>query len=126
MMRKAVCVPLLLLLLAAGASAQDAAPPRESGRSPGPSRDTDRPKQPKPYKEVITAEAKSEPGLFTVHVLGDKVYYEIPPAALGREMLWSTEIAQLPVGYGYGGTAAGTHVVRWTRRTNRVDLREMS
>ena len=42
---------------------------------------------------------------------------------LNRVMLWSTEIAQLPVNLGYGGTAAGHKVVRWTRRGNKVYLR---
>jgi hypothetical protein len=80
----------------------------------------------KPYSEVITAEAKSEAGVFTVHRIGEKVYYEIPPAMLNREMLWSTEIAELPAGFGYGGTSAGDRVVRWTRRNNKIYLRSVS
>ncbi|MEY4335279.1 MAG: hypothetical protein RLZZ45_198, partial [Bacteroidota bacterium] len=31
---------------------------------------------PKPYKEVITAKAKSTKGLFTVHKVDDKYYFE--------------------------------------------------
>jgi hypothetical protein len=80
----------------------------------------------KPYKDVITAEAKSDPGMFTVHRIGEKIYFEIPPAMLNREMLWSTEIAQLPAGFGYPGTAAGDRVVRWTRRNNKIYLRNVS
>src|SRR5205085_4674227 len=55
-----------------------------------------------------------------------KIYYEIPPTALNREMLWYTEIAQLPAGFGYGGTAVGSRVVRWTRRENKIYLRDVS
>ena len=42
---------------------------------------------PKPYKDVITAKAKSDPGAFTVHQMADKWYYEIPRAMLGRELI---------------------------------------
>lgn len=80
----------------------------------------------KPFGDVIKPDAKADPGVFTVYRMGDRVYYEIPAAALGREMLWSTEIAQLPAGLGYGGTAVGTRVVRWTRRENRIFLRDVS
>ena len=82
--------------------------------------------EPKPYKDVITAEAKSDKGLFTVHRIDEKVYFEIPTKMLGREMLWQTEIAQTGGGAGYGGSAAGHKVIQWTRRNNTVYLRGVS
>src|SRR5579859_6119616 len=36
----------------------------------------------KKYEDVITAKAKTTPGVFTVHRLDDKVYFEISPKAL--------------------------------------------
>src|SRR5688572_10042778 len=42
----------------------------------------------RPYDRVITKEAKSDPGVFTVHRIRDRVYYEIPKDMLGREFLW--------------------------------------
>ncbi len=83
-----------------------------------------RPAAPRPYKDVITAEAKSDPGLFTVHRIDDRILFEIPVKQLGKEMLLSTEIEKVPAGSnGYGGTAAGDKVVRFTRRNNTVFLR---
>lgn len=41
----------------------------------------------KPYDKVITKEAKSDEGLFTVHKVGTKYFYEIPDSLLEREML---------------------------------------
>jgi hypothetical protein len=82
-----------------------------------------KPTDPKPYKEVITAEAKTQTGLFKVHRIDDKLFWEIPAGAFGREMLWQTEIAQLPQGAGYPGTSAGTQVVRLERRNNKVFMR---
>lgn len=82
--------------------------------------------EPKPYKDVITAEAKSDPGLFTVHRIDDKVYFEIPVKLLGKDMLWQTEIAQTTAGSGYSGRAVGSKVVQWTRRNNTIFLRSIS
>jgi hypothetical protein len=42
----------------------------------------------KPYDEVITKDAKTSPGLFIVHRVDDKVYLEIPIAALGKTAMW--------------------------------------
>jgi hypothetical protein len=97
-----------------------------AGTSPPPPRPTPpKPGALKPYKDVVTAEAKTEKGVFTVHRIEDKLLFEIPESALNREMLWQTEIAQLPAGFGYPGTAVGNRVVRWTRRNNKVYLRNV-
>lgn len=97
------------------------------GAAPSPGGETPQPppkaKAPKPYKEVVTGEAVTQRGLFVVHRLEDRVLFEIPASELNREMLWATEIEQVPAGFGYGGTAVGNRVVRWTRRNNRIYLR---
>ena len=79
----------------------------------------------KPYDEVITAEAKSSKGLFLVHRIGDKVFYEIPTELLGKPMLWVTQIEKTQSGYGYGGSPVGDRVVRWEQRGNDILLRDM-
>ncbi|MFN0120995.1 MAG: DUF5118 domain-containing protein [Blastocatellia bacterium] len=48
----------------------------------------------KPYDKVITKDAKSDEGVFTVHRIKEKVYYEIPKDQLNREFLWVTQIAK--------------------------------
>jgi hypothetical protein len=80
----------------------------------------------RPYDRVITKEAKSDEGIFTVHRIGDRLYYEIPTAQLGREFLWVSQIARTTVGAGQGGQAVGSRVVKWERRGNRVLLRSVS
>ena len=84
------------------------------------------PPEPKPYDKVITKDAKSDEGVFTVHRLKDKLYYEIPTSALGKQFLWVSQIAKTTLGAGYGGQAAGNSVVTWERRDNRVLLRRVS
>ena len=80
----------------------------------------------KPYDEVITEEAKSDEGVFTVHQVKDQFYYEIPTSELGREFLWVGRIARTTGGQGYGGQKIDTRVVRWERRGDRVMLRNVS
>src|SRR5260370_30635979 len=79
----------------------------------------------KPYDDVITKEAKSDPGLFLVHRLGDKVFYEIPTAALGKDLLWVTQLAATQSGHGYAGSPIGDRVVRWEQRGDDVLLRDV-
>jgi hypothetical protein len=79
----------------------------------------------KPYKDVITAAAKSDDGLFTVHRIDEKLYYEIPKNLLGREMLLVSRYAKTPQ-IGYGGEQANSQVVRWERKFNRILLRAVS
>lgn len=80
----------------------------------------------KPYERVITKDARSDDGIFTVHRIKDRVYYEIPKDRLGREFLWVSQIARTTLGAGYGGQAVGNRVVRWDRRGDRVLLRAVS
>jgi hypothetical protein len=79
----------------------------------------------KPFDEIITAEAKSMKGLFWVHRLDDKIFYEIPVDALGKEMLWVTQIEKTGTGSGYGGSPVGDRVVRWEQRGDDVLLRDV-
>jgi hypothetical protein len=87
-----------------------------------------RPPEPqiRPYDRVITKDATSDEGLFTVHRIKDRIYYEIPKEQLGREFLWVSQIKSTTLGAGQGGQAAGNRVVKWERRGDRVFLRSVS
>ncbi|MEM1407132.1 MAG: zinc-dependent metalloprotease [Bacteroidota bacterium] len=84
----------------------------------------------KPYDEVITKKAISDDGLFTVHQVGDKYYYEVPFTMLEKDMLWVSRIAKLPAGLGGGYVNAGSkmneQVVRWSRVQNSIHLKSIS
>src|ERR1044071_6806281 len=81
--------------------------------------------EPRPYDRVITKDAKSDDGIFTIHTIKDKVYYEIPKSELGKEFLWVSQIARTTLGVGYGGQTNGNRVVRWERKGNRILLRNI-
>jgi hypothetical protein len=74
---------------------------------------------------VITKEAKSDEGVFTIHTIKEKIYYEIPKSELQKEFLWVSQIAKTTLGAGYGGQAAGNRVVKWERKGNRILLRNV-
>jgi hypothetical protein len=128
-------VPVLalgLLVLATAPAVAQEAPAETPGQAPaaaqadGPQGNRNTAPQPRPYDRVITREAKSDEGIFTVHRIGDRLYYEIPAAQLDKEFLWVSQIARTTVGVGQGGQAIGNRVVRWERRGNRVLLRGVS
>ncbi|WP_297338338.1 zinc-dependent metalloprotease [Algoriphagus sp.] len=83
-------------------------------------------KGPKPYKEVITKEAESKDGLFKVHQIEDKYFYEIPDSLFGRDMLMVTTIAKTADGIGYGGERTNTLMLRWEKDKDNVLLRVVS
>ena len=124
-----------VFLLAPGTGATSATqdpptPPAGGGQGgPGGQERPGRPDQsaePRPYDRVITKDAKSDDGVFTVHTIKDKVYYEIPKSELNREFLWVSQIAKTTLGAGYGGQAAGNRVVKWERKGNRILLRNVA
>lgn len=80
----------------------------------------------KPYDKVITKDAKSDPGLFTVHRVEDKYFYEIPDSLFNREMLTVTRIAKTATGIGFGGGKQNTQVHRWQKKDGNVLLRVVS
>ncbi|MGL6269614.1 MAG: zinc-dependent metalloprotease, partial [Chitinophagaceae bacterium] len=94
--------------------------PAMPGPAPAPSRPG-----PKAFKDVITAKAKSTTGLFTVHKLDDKYFFEIPDSLFGREIMAVTRFSRVAGGAGvYGGELANQQVVRFEKGPeNKVFMR---
>ena len=81
---------------------------------------------PKPYNQVITSQAITDSGVFLVHRVGDKLYYEIPRAMIGRQFRLVVDRRGTVRGVGYAGEQIAARVVRWDRLGNRVLLRMIS
>ncbi|HVW62892.1 MAG TPA: DUF5117 domain-containing protein, partial [Puia sp.] len=72
--------------------------------------------EPKPYKDVITDKAVSQAGLFTVHRIDDKWYFEIPDSIIGRDILVSTRYGKTAAGGNtYGGEQVNLQTIRWEK-----------
>lgn len=91
--------------------------------------------RPRPYSRVITAEAKTQRGLFVVHQVGSRLYFEIPRQELTKDMLLVGRFARAAAfdpadpqgGFGsYGGDEFGEHTLRWERNGNRIIVRSPS
>jgi hypothetical protein len=88
---------------------------------------------PKPYKEVITSKAVSDAGLFWVHKVEDKYYFEIPDSLFNRDILVVNRISKAAAGmriggfFGYGGDQIGQNVITFEKGpNNKVFLRNIS
>lgn len=79
-----------------------------------------------PFDKVITSDAESDEGLFNVHVLDKKYYFEIPNDLLGRDMLMVTRIAKTASGIGFGGGKTNTQMLRWERVQDQINVRIIS
>ena len=62
---------------------------------------------PKPFKEVITEKAITQKGLFTVHKVEDKYFFEIPDSVLNQEIMAVTRFVKVPNNRGAGRTTYG-------------------
>ena len=85
-----LCLPILTLTFAGLAQQRRPTPAVVPVTSPSPLIPpiATAPKSgPRAYKDVITDKAVSQHGLFTVHRIEDKWYFEIPDSILGRDIL---------------------------------------
>jgi hypothetical protein len=84
--------------------------------------------QPRPYAQVIRGDVVTKEGLFKTHRIGaNRLYYEIPAAQMGKELLLTTRVARNVASDGLGGEEiAQSRVVVWERRGHRVLLRALS
>ena len=80
---------------------------------------------PRPYKDIITDKAVSKKGLFTVHKVDDKYYFEVHDSIMGREILAVTRYVRIAGGGGkYGGEEVNTQSIKLEKGpSNNVFLR---
>ena len=75
---------------------------------------------PKPYNEVITAKAVTHAGLFTVHKVEEKWYFEIADSMMGREFMAITRFGKTGGGGTYGGELANQQTLEWEKGPSNV------
>ena len=121
---------LVLLLVAAtgcggAAPASTPSPAGQEGGRPGGGRDSQE-AGPKPFDDVITEDAVSDEGLFTVHKVGDDYFFQIPDSLMGRDMLLISRSSGIPAGMGFtpAGMSVNEQLIRFERMGDRVLLRK--
>lgn len=125
-----LCTALVAAFLSSPAFAQDPPAPQEPAPAapvtPAANGATPDAGAMRPYDRVVTREAKTATGVFLVHRIRERLFYEIPKAMLDREFLLVTQIARTADGAGYGGQGVSSRVVRWSRVSDRILLRGVS
>lgn len=87
---------------------------------------------PKPYKEIITDKATTRKGLFTVHKVDDKWFFELGDSLLQRDILVVNRISKAPINtrsgfFGYAGDEINENVIRLEKGPgNKIFLRTIS
>ncbi len=121
---------LALAVLRTSAAAQNRPQTPPQGQTPAQQaggQGQQRPQEgPRPYREVITAQAQTDSGAFIIHRIGEKLFYEIPRTMFGREFRLVVDRRGTIRGLGWAGEQISARVVRWDRTNNRVLLRMIS
>ena len=119
-------IPLVALLAVAGCTTlfPTAKPDASAAAASAAGEKKDTPKM-KPFAEVVTDDAQTDDGMFTVHLEddGQKLLFQIPDSLLNKEMLVVSRLARTTEGYQYGGAKVNTQAVRWERQGDFVLLR---
>src|SRR6187549_2836830 len=66
--------------------------------------------------DFVTANAISKKGMFSIHQVGEKYYFEIPDSLLGRELLLTTWLVKVPGGSPkFGGEIMNNRTISFTK-----------
>lgn len=84
----------------------------------------------KDYNKVITKDAISDEGLFTIHKVDKKYYFEIPNKYLNKDMLLVSRLSKLPSNLGGGYVNAGSEtneqLIVWQRFQDKILIKSKS
>ncbi len=112
--------------------------PTTTVRTNAPATDTTRPTMgarpstgPKAFREVITSKAISSKGMFNIHKVDEKYYFEIPDELLERDILVVARLSKAAAGVRSGASYAGDQINSNTIRFekgpgNKIFLIKMS
>ena len=83
-------------------------------------------KKEKVYSDLINEDAITDNGLFDVHKVDDKYYYEINDTLLGRDMLMVTRVVNLSKEIPINRHKMSEQVLSWQRFNDNILLKEIS
>jgi len=83
-------------------------------------------KKEKTYSDIITDKAVTDNGLFDVHKIDDKYYYEINDSLFGRDMLMVTRIVKMATELPLNRHKMSEQVLKWEKFDNNILLKQAS
>ena len=87
---------------------------------------SDKEKKEKTYSDVITDKAVTDHGVFDVHKIEDKYFFEINDSLLGRDMMMVTRVVKMATELPLRAHKLSEQVLRWEKFDNNILLRVAS
>jgi len=87
---------------------------------------SDKKKKKKTYSDIVNDKTITDTGLFDVHKVEDKYYYEINDSLLGRDMLMVTRIVNMSKEISISRHKMSEQVLSWQKFDNHILLKEIS
>ncbi|MEC7877061.1 MAG: zinc-dependent metalloprotease, partial [Bacteroidota bacterium] len=82
--------------------------------------------QTKTYSEIITENAVTDSGIFDVHKIDDKYYFEINDSLIGRDMMMVTRVVKMATEIPLSAHKLSEQVIKWEKFENNILLRVAS
>lgn len=89
----------------------------------------DKKKKEKTFKDIITEDAESSKGLFNIHKVKGKYYFEIPNDILEKEILIVSRISGHVKNLNFGGAGMKSRpqqLIRWQQKDKKILMRSVS
>ena len=86
----------------------------------------EKPEKEKTYSDIINDKTETDIGLFDVHKVDDKYYYEINDSLLGRDMLMVTRIVNMSKEIPISRHKMSEQVLSWQKFNDKILLKEIS
>ena len=82
--------------------------------------------QTKTYSEIITENAITDSGIFDVHKVDDKYFFEINDSLIGRDMMMVTRVVKMATEIPLSAHKLSEQVIKWEKFDNNILLRVAS
>lgn len=82
--------------------------------------------QTKTYSEIITENAITDSGIFDVHKIDNKYYFEINDSLIGRDMMMVTRVVKMATEIPLSAHKLSEQVIKWEKFENNILLRVAS
>ena len=86
----------------------------------------EKPEKEKTYSDIINNKTETDIGLFDVHKVDNKYYYEINDSLLGRDMLMVTRIVNMSKEIPISRHKMSEQVLSWQKFNDKILLKEIS
>ena len=87
---------------------------------------SDKEKKEKTYSDIITDKALTDHGVFDVHKIEDKYFFEINDSLLGRDMMMVTRVVKMATELPLRAHKLSEQVLRWEKFNNNILLKVAS